>query len=194
MRQARFVLGLAGSPRKEANSTILLEEVLEGAREAGGETQMIVLNNLKVRSCQACDGCSDEGRCVINDDMQQLYPLLEKAGHILLATPIYFYAISGVAKAVIDRSQAMWARKYYLEAPPGPEKGRGYLLAVGATRGPRLFECARLTIRYYFDALNVDFAGEILARGLEKAGEIRRREELLQEARALGRSMIQGAP
>lgn len=190
MRQANYVLGLAGSPRKGANSTILLEEVLEGAKEAGGEVEKIILNNLAIRSCQACGGCNKEGRCVINDDMQKLYPLLEKAGHIVLATPIYFYAASGVAKAAIDRSQAMWVRKYYLDAPPGPDKGKGYLLAVGATKGSRLFECAQLSMRYYFDALNVEYAGELLVRGVEEAGEIRGRKELLQEARQMGRNMV----
>lgn len=189
MRRSDYVLGLAGSPRKNANSTILLEEVLEGAKESGCETDMFILNKLSVRSCQACNGCNKEGGCVINDDMQQLYPLLESAGHIVLATPIYFYAVSGVAKAVIDRSQAMWVRKYLLDAPPGPEKGKGYLLAVGATRGPRLFECAKITLRYFFDALNVDYAGELLVRGVEEAGEIRKREELMEEARLLGRNL-----
>ncbi|MEW6666973.1 MAG: flavodoxin family protein [Thermodesulfobacteriota bacterium] len=187
------VLGIYGSPRKGGNSDQLLDKALDGARSAGAEVEKIYVRDLKISGCIECGGCDQTGHCVVEDDMQKVYPLLEEADVIFLASPIFFYSVTAQVKALIDRSQAMWARKV-LTKPAGerdlPSGRRGYLIAVGATRGKNLFEGAQLTARYFFDALDVTYHGGVFFRRLEKKTAVQENPEALQEAFNLGRKAV----
>lgn len=184
------VLGIYGSPRKGGNSDQLLDKALEGARAAGAETKAVYARDLKMSGCLECGGCDKTGKCVVKDDMQLVYPLLEEADLIFLASPIFFYGITAQAKALIDRSQALWSKRL-LEKTPEERKsydsGRGYLIAVGATRGKNLFEGAQLTAQYFFDALDMSYDGGIFFRSLEKKTAAKKTPETLQEAYNMGR-------
>jgi multimeric flavodoxin WrbA len=184
------VLGIYGSPRKGGNSDQLLDKALEGARAAGAETKAVYARDLKMSGCLECGGCDKTGKCVVKDDMQTVYPLLEEADLIFLASPIFFYGITAQAKALIDRSQALWSKRM-LEKTPEERKsydnGRGYLIAVGATRGKNLFEGAQLTAQYFFDALDMSYDGGIFFRSLEKKTAAQKTPETLQEAYNMGR-------
>ena len=103
------VLGIYGSPRKGGNSDQLLDKTLEGAESKGADISRIHACDLKINGCRECGGCDKTGICVVKDDMQSVYPLLEKADIIFLASPIFFYGIPAQAKALIDRSQACWS-------------------------------------------------------------------------------------
>jgi multimeric flavodoxin WrbA len=187
------VLGIYGSPREGGNSDQLLDKALEGARSAGAETLAIYPRDLKMGGCLECGGCDKTGKCVVEDDMQSIYPLLEEADVIFLASPIFFYGITAQAKALIDRSQAMWSKRM-LEKSPEERKqydgGRGYLIVVGATRGKNLFEGVQLTAKYFFDALDMSYDGGIFFRRLEKKTAVQESPETLQEAFNLGRKAV----
>jgi multimeric flavodoxin WrbA len=183
------VLGIYGSPRKGGNSDQLLDKALEGARSAGAETKAIYARDLKMGGCLECGGCDKTGKCVVEDDMQSVYPLLEEADVIFLATPVFFYGVPAQAKALIDRTQALWSKRM-LEKSPEERKqhdsGRGYVIAVGATRGKNLFEGVQLTAKYFFDALDMSYDGGIFFRRLEKMTAVQESPETLQEAFNLG--------
>lgn len=183
------VLGIYGSPRKAGNTDQLLDKVLEGAKSAGAEISSIYARDLDMSGCIECGGCDKTGKCVVKDDMQDVYPLLEEAGVIFLASPIFFYGVTAQLKALIDRSQACWSKRM-LEKTPEERKtfdsGKGYLIAVGATRGENLFEGAILTARYFFDALDMTYEGGIFFRSLEEKTAVRKNPETLQEAFNLG--------
>ena len=189
------VLGIYGSPRKGGNSDQLLDKALEGARSAGAETMAVYARDLKMCGCLECGGCDKTGKCVVEDDMQSVYPLLEEADVIFLASPIFFYSITAQAKALIDRSQALWSKRM-LEKTPEERKsydsGRGYLIAVGATRGKNLFEGSQLTAQYFFDALDMSYDGGIFFRSLEKKTAAKKTPETLQEAYNMGRKAVSG--
>ncbi len=120
------VLGIAGSPRRGGNTDLLLEEVLKGAAGKGAEVKTITLARLKIAPCQHCDACLETGRCRIQDDMQGVYDELEWADRIVLAAPIHFMGLSAQMKAMIDRCQCLWARKYVLKVPPlGDDRQNG---------------------------------------------------------------------
>jgi multimeric flavodoxin WrbA len=183
------VLGIYGSPRKGGNTDLLLDKALEGARSAGAEITRVYARDLRMEGCIECGGCDDTGKCVVEDDMQSVYPLIEEAHVILLASPIFFYNVTAQVKAVIDRSQTMWAKKMLEKSPEQrsiPTGGRGYLITVGATRGKNLFEGAQLTARYFFDALDMSYEGGIFFRRLEKKTAVKENPESLQEAFNLG--------
>ena len=189
------VLGIYGSPRKGGNTDRLMDRALEGARAAGAETRAVYARDLRMSGCLECGGCDKTGECVIEDDMRSVYPLLAAAEIIFLASPIFFYGVTSQAKAVIDRSQAMWSRRM-LEKTPEERKrydgGKGYLIALGATRGKNLFEGVRLEARYFFDALDMSFEGGIFFRGIEKRAGIQEKPEALEEAFELGRKAVAG--
>jgi multimeric flavodoxin WrbA/protein-tyrosine-phosphatase len=118
--------------------------------------------------------CEKKGICPIDDDMKhEIYPLLRKADVIVAATPIFFYNTTAQLKALIDRSQTLWARKYKLHlTDPNRKWRRGYTLALGATRGKNLFEGLHLTMKYFYDAVGAEYVGSLTYRQIEKPGDI----------------------
>ena len=191
--EALKVLGLFGSPRRGGNTDLLLEETLKGSETEGAEVERIHLSDFTITPCKECHGCDQTGNCVILDDMEKIYPKLIEADIIILASPIFFYGITAWAKALIDRSQALWARKYLLKDPSmgkGGRKKRGFFISVGATKGQKVFEGAILTAKYFFDALNAEYAGELVFRGVDAKGDILKQQGALQEAFEAGRKLV----
>jgi multimeric flavodoxin WrbA len=184
------ILGIMGSPRIGSNTDLLLDEVLEGAQSEGAEVEKIVVDKLKIAPCKEYLGCFRDGNCVIRDDMDNIYPKLLQADGIVVASPMFFYGVTAQLKALIDRCQALWAKRYILHNLP--EKVRkGVFIAVGATRGKRLFDGSILTIKYFFQAIGVEYVGELLQRSVDQRGEIKQHPETLAEAFALGKTLVQ---
>ncbi len=187
-----IVLGIRGSPRKNGNSDLLLDQVLRGATDAGAVTDDFRCARFKISGCLECGGCEETGKCVIDDDMQKLYPRLLKADAIVLAVPVFFYAAPAQAKLVIDRCQALWCKRM-LEKTPEQRKsydgGRGYVVGVGASRGEKTFLPIQLEARYFFDALDMSLEDGLYCKGIEKKGEIEDHPEQLTQAYELGRTI-----
>lgn len=101
------VLALMGSPRKKANTDLLLDEYLKGVVSTNNDAVVnkIVLQEKKIACCTSCNGCKmlKSKRCVVKDDMQEIYPLIKEADVIVLATPIYWWSMSAQLKIFIDR-------------------------------------------------------------------------------------------
>lgn len=188
------VLGIFGSPRRGGNTELLLEEALRGAEKEGAKVERLFLSDFTITACKECHGCDATGNCVILDDMKKIYPKLLGADVIIVASPIFFYGVTAWTKALIDRSQALWARKYLLKDPSLGIKGKkrkGFFISVGATKGPRLFEGAILTVKYFFDVLNAEYAGELLFRSVEAKGDISKHPGALRQAFEAGRKLVQ---
>jgi multimeric flavodoxin WrbA len=185
------ILGIMGSPRIKGNTDLLLEEALKGAKSQGAEVEKIVVDKLKIAPCREYLGCFKDGNCVIRDDMDEIYPKLLGADVVIIASPMFFYGVSSQAKALIDRCQALWARKHILKQslPDGGRKGA--FIAVGATKGKRLFEGAILTVKYFFEAIGVEYADELLIRGVDARGEIKEHPIALSDAFELGKRVVQ---
>lgn len=185
------VLGIMGSPRVGSNTDLLLGEALRGAREQGAETEKVVVDKLKMGPCREYYGCLKDGKCVIRDDMDAVYPKLLDSDVVIVASPIFFYGLTAQLKALIDRSQALWARKYVLKQSP-PDSGRkGAFIGVGATKGRQLFDGSILTVKYFFQAIGVQYSEELLVRGVDDRAEIRRHPETLANAFDLGKRLAQ---
>jgi len=188
------VLGLFGSPRQGGNTDLLLEEMLKGAQSQGAKIEKIFLSEYDISGCRECRSCEATGNCVIQDQMQEIYPRLMAADYIILASPIFFYGVTAQAKRMIDRCQALWAQKYVLKKTSMAEKEKvkrkGWFLSVGGSRGARVFEGAILTARYFFDALNVQYAGELTFRKVDAKGFIKKHPTALKEAFEAGRRLV----
>jgi multimeric flavodoxin WrbA len=185
------VLGIMGSPRKQSNTDLLLDKALEGARQAGAETEKVLVSKLKISPCLEIYACVKDGNCPIKDDMLPLYDKLLEADHVILASPIFFYSITAQAKALVDRCQALWARKHVLGMGKDDKRERrGAFISVGATRGEKLFDGAVLTVKYFFDAINVKYAGDVLVRGVDDRAQITEHPQALQDAFRLGQQLV----
>jgi len=129
--------------------------------------------------------CEKTGFCPIKDDMDpEIYAMLRQADIIVTATPIFFYSAPAQLKALIDRCQALWARKYRLGlTDPGRKWRKGFLLALGATRGKNLFEGLHLTTKYFYDAVGASFTGSLTYRHIENLGDMEKHPTVLEDVK-----------
>jgi multimeric flavodoxin WrbA len=107
------VVGFIASPRKKGNTAWIVNQILEGAKEKGAETQAFYFNDLNIKPCQGCNGCKngDKG-CIINDDMQKVYDALEKVDALVLGSPVYMGQMSAQAKIFTDRLYARFSPRF----------------------------------------------------------------------------------
>ncbi len=168
---------------------MLLDKALKAAQSGGADVSYIRCCDLKISGCAECGGCNNTGKCVVNDDMQSVYPKLYDADRIILASPIFFYGITSQAKALIDRCQAAWCKRM-LDKTPEERRvlnaGKGYLIAVGATKGKNLFEGAQLVAKYFYDALDMSYEGGVFINKVEGKGDIRNHPDAMKQAFELG--------
>lgn len=186
------ILAIYGSPRRNGNTASLLRKAVEGAREEGAEVNEIVLRDLKISPCLEIYGCKKTGRCVIQDDFQVVYDQLLECDGLMLASPIFFYTVSAHTKILMDRCQSLWVKKYWIDKTPFEKKDlprKGLFICVGATKGKRLFDGAVLSVRYFFDPLDMELWRALLYRGLDFEGDVQKCPECLQEAHVSGRDL-----
>ncbi|HOI40161.1 MAG TPA: flavodoxin family protein [Methanobacterium sp.] len=99
------ILGICGSPRKQATEYVL-SEALNSMEEKGYETELFTVRGKNISPCRNCDYCIREKECILKDDMYELYPLFKDVQGIIMATPIYNGGVSAQIKAVMDRTRA----------------------------------------------------------------------------------------
>jgi len=180
-----------GSPRIKGNTDLLLDEALKGAQGQGAEVEKVIVDKLNIAPCREYYGCVKDGNCVIRDDMDNIYPKLLAADRVIVASPIFFYGLTSQVKALIDRCQALWARKYILKQSLPDSARKGAFIAVGATRGRKLFDGSILTVKYFFQSIDVQYVDELLVPGVDKKGEIKEHPTALSDAFELGRRLVQ---
>ena len=178
-----LVLGLQGSPRRKGNSRYLLEHFLQAAASFGAETRMVEVDRCDIRPCKEYTVCEKKGYCPIEDDMlRDVYGLIRRADLVVAATPVFFYNMTAQLKALIDRCQTFWARKYRLRwRDPRRRIKKGYLLSVAATQGPTLFDAIHLTMAYFCDAIDAKYAGHLTYRGIEGPKDMARHATVLDD-------------
>lgn len=192
-----ILAAIFGSPRKNGNTDLMGESFLEGALSAspGLQVERIHVRDLNISGCLGCGHCDRKGFCIQKDDMETVLPILDSAERIVMTGPIYFYGFPGQMKLLIDRSQAPFMRRELRKKEGGQAQAnlherRGFLLSAGATRGKRLFDCAILTARYFFDALEVEWGGDLCFREMDAKGDIRRNSSALEQCRKAGAAFI----
>lgn len=187
-----YILALYGSPRKEGNTELLLDEFIKGISSANqnARTEKIYIRDLKISPCMEYNACLKTGDCIIKDEMTDLYDKLSKADIVVLSAPVFFYNVPAQVKIIIDRCQSLWARKYILkQTPKSAETRKGFFISVGGTKGENLFTGIRLTVRYFFKAINVDYTGELLYNQIDAKDAIKRHPTALKDAFQYGQNL-----
>lgn len=189
------VLAVTGSPRKGGNTEVLVAAIARGVVRAGGEVETVRLPDYAIGPCIGCGGCTKTGQCVVKDDMQPLYSKIDGAQAVIIASPVYFYALSAQTKAFVDRLQALWSRKQLLmkEGKWVPDISRkGYLVSVAATKGGKLFVGSQLCAEYAFDAIGISYGGNFFVRGVDQRGALKTMTAKIEEAELFGEALCRG--
>lgn len=194
VKQMVKILGIAGSPRLNGNTAMLLDEALKGAKEAGATVNKIVVCNREIFPCQACDDCRKEGECTIDDAMDKIYGLTTSSHGIILAAPVYFNSLNAQTKAFIDRHQCMWARKAFLGMdvtdPDTRHARRGLFLATAGADDPRAFDGAIKVVDMFFDVLDIKYYERLLFFRMDRKGAIKEHPTALRNAYAAGEHLV----
>ena len=101
------VIAFQGSPRIGGNTAALLQEALNGAESQGAETEMIHICKLRMTGCRGCYSCKKQGdgygKCILKDDMTEIYAKIDRADGIMMGSPVYMCAMTPELKMVLDR-------------------------------------------------------------------------------------------
>ncbi len=190
----KTLLAIAPSPRRMGNSELLLDEFCRAAREQDGwDVEIVRVNSLNFRPCQACDRCARDGRCIIQDDMQTIYPKLIASNALVVASPVTFGSLNAQLKMFIDRFQCWWHAKYNLKTPfvDMDEKRLGFFICVGALKKKDYCENARDIVKVFFHNINHILAGELFFRGYDQKGAVKKAPDVLAETYIAGKDFIE---
>ncbi|HIU76178.1 MAG TPA: flavodoxin family protein [Candidatus Pelethocola excrementipullorum] len=112
------ILILNGSPRPNGNTTAMVKAFVEGAKKNGHEITVVSVCNKKIAGCLACEYChgKGEGKCIQQDDMQEIYPVLDETEMIVLASPVYYHSFTGQLQCAINRIYALDKPKHLKKA------------------------------------------------------------------------------
>lgn len=191
MAEKQAVLYL-GSPRKKSNSSIIGRRIADGFREGGGRVSEIEVAGMDIRPCTACEYCKTGGEryCKIEDDMEDLYPVLLDSDVIICATPIYWFHITAQLKAAVDRWYALDGRK-------GSDvqnllQGKQLVLAFSYGDEDPVASGAVNAYRSFQDACA--YIGMIIEETIycraEEAGSAAQQEDVLARAFDLGKGLV----
>lgn len=181
---SKKIVILNGSPRKKGNTSALVQAFAQGAESAGHTVTEFFLDGMKIHGCKGCFGghSSRECPCVQKDDMTQIYPAVKESDVVVLATPLYYWNMSGQLRTAIDRLFALE------EGDGNLLRGNGRASALLMAAEGHGFEDVVLYYNHLMEHLRWNNLGQVLAGGNMDAGDIQGKPEL-EEAYQLGKSI-----
>jgi multimeric flavodoxin WrbA len=175
------VLALIGSPRREGNSDLLVDQILKGSRAKGHTAEKIFLYDYTISLCVDCRSCKKgDYVCSIKDEMQRIYPLMATADVIVFGTPLYWYVTTAKMKMLLDRMRPFVENKKL--------RGKRAVVVAPSAEGPEACDPMLEMFRLCFEYLEMEFVGKILVKAYEK-GEIRENREEMEKAYEFGTSL-----
>lgn len=176
------VLIISTSLRQYANSEILAHETERGAIDAGHHVEFVTLKNKEINFCKGCFACQKLGRCVINDDANEITLKMKDADVIVWATPIYYYEISGQMKTLIDRANSLFAT--------GKNFTETYVITTSADASKGVVQTVLNGVNGWVACFDgVELKGFLEAGGLNNPNDVQNEKELLEQAYNMGRNI-----
>ena len=191
------VIGLLGSPLSDGNTAKLLDRALKGAEDAGCIVEKILVTTLDFQACKEMLFCKDHDTCIIDDDMQQLYPKFKEMDSLIIATPVMTMGIPGKLKSMMDRFQVFFMAKYMRKKPFISKERRagrrGLFICISGMNIPEVFVGAKLTVRAFFDIIDCQYTDELLISDMDTIRDVTAHPDLLEasyrKGYALGKSL-----
>lgn len=174
---------LNGSPRSNGNTSTLIREFTVGAEEAGNTVTSFLLHDMNIHGCKGCwkGGKNPDSPCTTKDDMDQIYPIYQEADIVVLASPLYYWSISGQLKNTFDR---LFAVAECNENYRNPKK-ESVLLMAAEGKG---FEESVYWYERLMEHIQWKDLGQILAGSVHQPGDIEGKSEL-KKSYELGKSI-----
>ena len=181
---SKKIVILNGSPRRKGNTSALVRAFTEGAESAGHTVTEFFLDEMNIHGCKGCFGghSGKDSPCVQKDDMDKVYPAVKESDVIILATPLYYWNMSGQIRTAVDRLFALE------EGDGNLLRGQGRASALLMVAEGHGFEDVLLYYDHLMDHLRWKNLGHILAGGNGDIGDIEGKPEL-EKAYVLGKSI-----
>ncbi len=190
------ILGIVGSQRKKGNTSALVQEALKPFKDKKNpaETELIFLGDYNIKSCTGCEGCKDTLRCVIDDDMQKIYPLITEADALILGSPTYFYNVSADIKAFIDRCYCFVVfhendRSVWLSVNEALGGKYAAVIAVCEQHQEEDMGYTAVAMEKSLESLGYRVVSTVKTMGAFAAGDVLKNEGAMQEARLAGEKL-----
>lgn len=182
------VIGIVGSPRKNGNTNAVVQQVLEGAAEAGAETRTFLLNEMNYRGCQACNYCKSHEKCKLEDDLAELFDEMAKADGVVFGAPIYFAQFSGQMRLFLDRCYSLINADFSSRLPAGK---KAVIVVSQGMPEPTAYkgvyeEFAGQIARF----AGMDVKDTIVVAGYHAPGEVKENTELMTKAKNTGLNLF----
>ncbi|MBN1433023.1 MAG: flavodoxin family protein [Methanomicrobiaceae archaeon] len=188
------VLGISGSPRRNGNTEKLLDAFLKGAEDAGGDVEKIVLKKLRFRSCMGCNKCHNTGICVVKDDLTPVLEMIATTDVLALSSPIYSMGITSELKALIDRGQYLWARKFVLKdlefSAEHIKLHKGLFISTAGQDTNDVFLGAYPVLTAFFNDFGIEYYDNIIVKGMDRWGGIDGHPDALKGAEEKGSEIV----
>ena len=182
------VIGIVGSPRKNGNTNILVQQVLEGAEEAGAETRNFFLNEMNYKGCQGCGYCKSHDKCKLEDDLTELFDELASADGVVFGSPIYFGQFTGQMRLFLDRCYSLIGADFSPRLPAGKKAEIiGTQGAPDAAAFKGVYEEFRGQISNF---MRMDVKDTIVGIGYHAPGEVKGDSELMDRAKNTGLNLF----
>lgn len=180
---SKKIVILNGSPRKTGNTFAMIEAFKKGAESAENTVTVFNLDSMNINGCKGCfgGGKNPSSPCVQKDDMDIIYPSYKDADIVVLASPLYYWTISGQLKTAFDRLFAV------AECDPNYRNPPKECVLLMAAEGNGFEES-----EFWYDRLQEHLGwkslGKVLCGGVMAVGNIKGRKEL-NDAYELGKSI-----
>ena len=175
------VLVINGSPRKNGNSAALFSQIKGIFDKEGVEIDYYQIGSKDIRGCMACGHCYEHGKCVFNDDVNDLARRLEAADGMIVISPVYYASPNGSLISLLDRLfySSHFSKRFKV----------GAAFAIARRGGT---EAAFDVLNKYFTISQMPIAsGRYWNNGFGRSeGQIAQDEEGLQNARIVARNMV----
>lgn len=182
------IIGINASPREGSNVKIALETALEAAESKGAQVKLFNINDMNIKACQADNYCkAHDGKCAVDDDMQEIYKEIQEADGVILAFPVYFFDINAQAKTFIDRLYAFY--QFPFAETYGTKK-----FAIITSQGMPDESAFKTALNTQLEAMGLlGFEKESLTilTGNNIPGEIKDKQDQLDKASKVGESMVE---
>lgn len=179
---------MGSARRKDTDS--LVNYLMEGINKENYEVTRINFAQKDIGHCTGCDYCGMTGECIKNDDMDEIYKLIDNSNIIVYAGPIYFNSVNSVSKALIDRTQKYWSMKYTLgqNYKRGEDRTGIALIPGGAPYHHDQFHGIYPVLNYFFKAINADYKANYFVSDTDKL-PVSEREDVKKDMISLGNNI-----
>ncbi len=186
------IICVLGSPRESGNSFAIAKRFCDTAGKLGAEVKTFALNKLQYQGCQGCMACKTKlDRCILDDDLTEVLEAIRETNVLVLASPVYFWDVSGQLKTFIDRTYSYLVPDFHtnpIRSRLAPGKKLVFILTQG-NPDESMFTNIFPKFDYFFKGFGFEERHLIRACGVRELGEVEKHGEVLKETELLAENL-----